>query len=136
MKIIKNIAVARTGVWDNQMTVTHRNLDQMILSHRKLTDFYIPLALYGSENAFGWITKLRRVGDVLYADFKGVPAWFADIIIQKKFRGVRLEVLPEYLHQKKLYRFVPVQCKMRIEDSSKLSYNRTKPRQKWKGVFL
>ncbi len=109
---IKNVEIFGVGTWKGTKTVTVTGdmLDQMVAAFAQLSDkvagFRPPIKLghtdaqrfIGQSNgapALGWVNAVRRVGDKVVADFKDVPSSLVDLIRNRLYNSVSIEILPK-----------------------------------------
>jgi hypothetical protein len=110
---INNVEIFSTGTWSGskKIAVTPAMLDQMVHAWAHLNDKvsgYRPPLKLGHDDAqrfinqnkgsgapaLGWVHNLRRVGNKIVADFKNVPSKLLDLIRQKRYNSVSIELLP------------------------------------------
>lgn len=91
---IAGVEIFRTGKWNGD-AYDHKDLDDMVAAFERV-GFRPPIKLGHKENsgdpAFGWVKALRRVGDVLLADFMDIPDKIADMIKARQFDAVSSEI--------------------------------------------
>lgn len=95
------------------MVVTGEHLDEMVASFGALVPIggFTPVLKLGHADAqrfmgqkdgapnLGIVSKIRRVRDKIVADFTNVPNAVMDLIRQRRFRNVSVEVVPEIEHE-------------------------------------
>lgn len=110
---MKDVEIFSTGTWSGskKVTVTATDLDNMVRAwnevNDKVTGYRPPLKLghddaqkFIGQNkgsgapALGWVHNLRRIGNKVVADFKDVPSKLLDMIRQKRYNSVSIEMLP------------------------------------------
>jgi hypothetical protein len=102
MTDIKNVEIFAEGVW-NGNPITAQVLKNIVDSFQKTKEFYEPPLKLGHGNkqellkqeglpAAGWISDLRIEGKKLLADFANIPKKVADLIKNKRYRKVSIEL--------------------------------------------
>jgi len=90
---IKNVEIMRTGKW-NATTFSVADLDAMCEAFPQV-GFGVPITLGHTTDpggeAFGWVSRLYRRGEVLLADFKDVPGELYEKIKRRAFDHCSIE---------------------------------------------
>ncbi len=107
------VEIFRTGTFKpssgGTMVITGEHLDEMVASFGALVPIggFTPVLKLGHTDAqrfmgqkngapnLGIVAKIRRVRDLILADFTNVPDAVIALIRQKRFRNVSVEVVPE-----------------------------------------
>lgn len=103
---IHDVEVMAVGTWKGDV-YTQQDLDQIAKNFPILKAQVKPPLVLGHDDeqgllqasglpAAGWVSKLRRVGNKLLADFSDVPRAVASIIKRKGYKRVSVEVYPNY----------------------------------------
>lgn len=104
---IGDVEVMAVGTWNNDKYTT-QDLDLIARNFPLLRHMVKPPLVLGHGEdgekllqasglpAAGWVSKLRRVGDKLLADFSDVPRAVAEIIKNRGYKRVSVEVYPNY----------------------------------------
>lgn len=91
---LKGVEVFRIGTWNGDK-YTRKDLDDMVANFGKV-GFQVPVKLghkaESGEPAYGWVAKLRRVGDRLVADLRDIPDKIHEAIKDKRFDHVSAEI--------------------------------------------
>lgn len=94
MATIKNVEILKVGTWNGEK-FTADHLDAIFENFGKL-DYQVPVKLGHTNDpgapAYGWVENLKRVGDSLFADFVDVPKQIYQMIKDKQFNQVSVEV--------------------------------------------
>jgi hypothetical protein len=87
---LPDVEILRVGNWHSSLTgqapITGADIDEMLLAATDREVDRAPLRFghvdprFDGEPAAGWVTNLRRRGDVLVGDVEGVPATLAEMI--------------------------------------------------------
>lgn len=104
-KAVRNVNVFRAGMWKGfRYTVQH--LEEMIRNFNdRIIRPYLQITDDGTHRgarpvlaslAFGWVEKLWRDGERLYADFKQVPETIAKLIVKGALKQSSIEVYPNF----------------------------------------
>jgi hypothetical protein len=91
---INNVEIFRTGTWNGKKYTT-ATIDKIVAA--AATQGYRPPVTLGHSAepdapAYGYVTNLRRQGDVLVGDFEDVPQELVDQIRDKRFDAVSCEI--------------------------------------------
>ncbi len=101
---LKAREIFATGVW-NDMDFTVEDLNDIVDNFEKLKDkHFVPLKFgHGPDHeddkdimgqpAIGWISRIFRQGEKLFADFSDLPQTVFDVIKNKLYRTVSIELL-------------------------------------------
>lgn len=102
---VPDVEVMAVGTWNNDI-YKQKDLDLLAKNFPLLqTTVKPPLVLgHGDQTllqasglpAAGWVSKLKRVGDKLLADFSNVPRAVAAILKNKGYKRVSVEIYPNY----------------------------------------
>lgn len=103
--VLKNVEIFSVGDWagSKKVKVDSAMLDEIVSNfndlNKAVTGFGVPLkighlTLPGSP-AYGWMSDVRRVGDVLSADFDDVPGEIVDAISKRRYNSVSIELWPK-----------------------------------------
>ena len=102
---VPGVEVMAVGTWNNDV-YKQEDLDLVARNFSLLkAQVKPPLVLGHGEQklleasglpAAGWVSKLRRVGNKLLADFSDVPRAVANIIKNKGYKRVSVEIYPNY----------------------------------------
>jgi len=101
--------IFKTGTW-NGIKFTEKDLDDIVNNFATLKDVHnVPLKfghntkqpLTDGQPALGWIDRVYRKGEDLYADFSNVPTIVMDAINSKKYRTTSIEVIKNAKHNGK-----------------------------------
>lgn len=91
---INGVEIFQTGNWNGDKYTT-ADLDDMVANFGKM-GVGVPIKLGHDEvsgaQAFGWVSRLRRVGNKLVADFTNVPDKLARAVQDRRFDHVSVEV--------------------------------------------
>jgi hypothetical protein len=110
---IENVPIFQAGTWKGQ-TYTIEDLDEIVRNTNALIKAGLhepPIKLGHSENqkklleesglpAFGYVEKLYRIGDQIFADFIDVPDKLVDWIALRHYDKVSSEIYLDYEHPK------------------------------------
>lgn len=104
--VVKDIFTAGTHNGD---VFTENDLDEMVANFKTLKDeVKVPLKIdlfrkalppekrHGGEPAFGWITDVKRVGNRLFAQIENIPRKLKEIIDNKGYRQVSIELQTKF----------------------------------------
>jgi FtsZ-binding cell division protein ZapB len=95
--------ILREGTW-NDVTFTKQDLDDIVNNFHKLKEVHhVPLKFGHNDDqkvtdgqpAIGWIERVYRKGEDLFADFAHVPQVVMDAIKAKRYRTVSIEVMKD-----------------------------------------
>ncbi len=110
---IQNLEVFAVGTWTSAegrtTTFTEQDLDEMVDSFHALnqTNIVKPHLKLGHQDAqkwfgqktgihaLGWVERLWRNGQKLMADVSNIPESLLDLIKQKRYHNVSIEILPK-----------------------------------------
>lgn len=122
MTTIPNVEIFATGTWrgSHTMEVTVADLDAIVASYNELgtrPGFQPFLKLgHGADQRFigqkkgapnlGFVENVRRMGDKVLADFTNVPQALVDLIRNRRYNTVSIELKPTYEFAGKVYRNV------------------------------
>jgi len=104
---IKNVELFRTGRWNDIKTFTEADLDAMVESFTELTMAgRVPLKFGHNEEqpftdgqpALGWVSRLWRDGEMLFADFTSMPRVVYDAVKAGLHKFVSVELLRDVAH--------------------------------------
>lgn len=104
---IKNVEIFSVGTWRGSKSVsaTPAMLDQIVANFNtinKVSGYGVPLKLGHNsrvgEPAYGWMSDLQRVDNVLVADFSDVPAEIVDAAKKRRYNSVSVELYPMIAH--------------------------------------
>ena len=105
---IKGIEIFKVGTWNGDQ-YTRSDLDEMVRNFKKV-GFPVPIKVGHKETsgspAFGWIAHIRRVGDMLVADFKDLSKRLWQSIKDRQFDSVSSEVFWDLERDGKKFRRV------------------------------
>lgn len=95
MNTIRNVEIFKTGRWNND-DYTTQDLDDMVTAHREI-DFKPGIKIGHSKDApgapaYGYIERLRRVGNKLVADFTSMHDSVVKAIRDRRYSRVSAEV--------------------------------------------
>lgn len=95
LRTVQAVEVMRVGTW-NDIEFTLADLDEMIAAFNA-RPFSVPLKVGHGEvagmPAYGWVDRIFRRGEVLFADFRDVPGWIFDcVFVQHQYDHVSIEV--------------------------------------------
>jgi hypothetical protein len=103
-----------TGKW-NGMEFTEADLDEIVENFARLGEIHhVPLKfghnkeqpVTDGQPAIGWVSRIFRKGDKLYADFKDMPKSVFESIKNKLYRTVSVELLFDVDHDGNRYKHV------------------------------
>lgn len=106
VQMLDDVEIFKVGTWNGDK-YSSASLDELVENFRKLQGTVKPPVKLGHGEdqkllkaeglpAAGWITGLRRMGDVLYAQISDVPKVIADLVRRKAYRRVSAEIYPMY----------------------------------------
>jgi hypothetical protein len=111
--VLNNVEIFRVGRWRGNKTVeaTPALLDQIVGNfhqlNAKVSGYGVPVKLGHSDAvgapAFGWMSDLQRVGDVLVADFSDVDPAIVDAIGKRRYNSVSIELYPVVNYSGKIF---------------------------------
>lgn len=93
--------IFRVGTWNGQK-FTEKDLDDMVANFEKLKNIHhVPLKFGHNEEqpmtdgqpAIGWISRVYREGNDLFADFSHVPEVVMEAIDSRRYRTVSVEIM-------------------------------------------
>ena len=95
LRTVRGVEVFRAGEWNGDKYGVD-DIDEMIAAFGS-QGYGVPLKLGHDEvsggQAYGWVERIYRVGDVLKADFKDIPAWiFQWVFIDHAYDQVSIEI--------------------------------------------
>lgn len=95
LRTVQAVEVMRVGTW-NDIEFSLADLDEMIAAFNA-RPFSVPLKVGHGEvagmPAYGWVDRIFRRGEVLFADFRDVPGWIFDcVFVQHQYDHVSIEV--------------------------------------------
>jgi hypothetical protein len=110
---IENVPIFQAGTWKGQ-TYTIEDLDEIVRNTNSLIKAGLhepPIKLGHNENqkklleesglpAFGYVERLYRIGDQIFADFIDVPDKLVDWIALRHYDKVSSEIYLDYEHPK------------------------------------
>lgn len=97
------IDICRTGTWTaksgKEVILTESDLDNIIKAYNP-DEREAPLVLGhpkddASDAAFGWATKLRRVGETLQAKLKQVPDKLREMVDEGRYKKISVALFPD-----------------------------------------
>ena len=102
MHSIEGVEVFSVGKWNDQ-SFTEADLDKMVESFNKTSDTVRPFLKLGHDDtqkllqteglpAAGWVSKLYRKGGKLVADFTDIPNKIYELIENRAYRKVSIEL--------------------------------------------
>jgi hypothetical protein len=120
MTTIPNVELFATGIWKGSggsTAVTDSDLDQIVASYTELgkTPGFQPFLKLGhaeSQRFFGqrkgapnlgFVENIRRAGNKIVGDFVNVPQALVDLIRNRRYNSVSIELYPSYEFGGKLY---------------------------------
>lgn len=115
MSLLQNVEIFSVGKWKGSRTVeaTSEMLDEIVQNFQDLNSipgFGVPVKRGHSSNvgdpAYGWMSDLKRNGDVLTADFTDVPSEIIDAIGKRRYNSVSIELAPKIEYAGKTYKNV------------------------------
>jgi len=98
---LKNREIFKVGVW-NDMEFSEADLDDIVANFDKLKDAHrVPLKFGHNEDqeitdgqpAIGWVSRIFKQGEKLFADFSDMPRTVFEAIKNKLYRTVSIELL-------------------------------------------
>lgn len=105
MATIRGVEILKPGTW-NQTKFTKDHL-QKIADNFQEQDWEVPVKLghdpSPSAPAYGWVRNIRVAGEKLVADFEDVPEKVFEMIKQKMFKNVSVEVFFNMERNKKRF---------------------------------
>jgi hypothetical protein len=93
-EVLEKELIFRTGNWKGRKW-TIRDLDQLVQNFNRLKDYWIPALIIGhsrkdleksSVPAYGWIEKIWREGEKLFAKIVDIPKQLVDWVKNKHYR--------------------------------------------------
>ena len=97
----KWIDIGKTGTWiaknGEEVTFTEDDLDAIAAAYNP-EEREAPLVLGHPEDddpAYGWTTRLRRVGEILQAKFKQVPEALKEAVIKGHYKKISMALFPD-----------------------------------------
>ena len=103
---LTDVPVLRVGEWNGDK-YSIDDLDGMVMAFKEV-GYLPPVKLGHSEDtdapAYGWVTALRRKGDVLLADLSDLPLTVFDAIRERRYDTVSAEVFFELRRNGRKYR--------------------------------
>lgn len=112
MTQLRGVEIFKVGKWHN-IPFSEADLDDMAENFTALAQVQrVPLKLGHSgpvpkgQPSLGWVTSVKRDGQLLRADFDHVPESLAKAIKQKRYRTVSIELLMGAKLGQKVYRHV------------------------------
>jgi hypothetical protein len=98
---LKDREIFATGIW-NQMAFDEADLDDIVANFEKLKDTHkVPLKfghnkeqkITDGQPAIGWVSRIFKIGNKLFADFSDLPRTVYEAIKNKLYRTVSIELL-------------------------------------------
>lgn len=97
---LKGREILKTGTWNGE-TFIEADLDDIVNNFNKLKEVHkVPLKfghdadhVKDGQPAIGWVSRVFRKGQILYADFSDLPKIVFEAIKKKLYRAVSVEVL-------------------------------------------
>jgi hypothetical protein len=111
LKTMKNIEIFRVGKWHGT-DYAKEHLNEMVRNFHTFKDSWFRPALKpghyekSGEKAAGYLSNLRRKGDVLMADLVDLPTEIYTSIQQHSYDRVSIEIVPELEREGKVYRCI------------------------------
>ena len=122
-KTLKRVEIFATGRWkgNKDITVTSGDLDEMLLSFNSLSmqvSGYKPFLKLGHQEQqkyfgqktgapnLGFVERIWREGEKILADFSNVPDELLDLIEQRRYNTVSIEMYPSIEHEGKTFKNV------------------------------
>ena len=104
---IEDVEIFKIGTWNGDK-YSGSDIDSIVSNFNKLKEKVKPPVKLGHDEhqdllkkeglpAAGWISKLKRVGNVIVATLSDVPKKVADLIKRRAYKRVSAEVYPEYI---------------------------------------
>lgn len=102
---LQNVEIIKVGQWNastGRVNVTSAVLDQLVANFatiNQVAGYGVPGKIGHSNGvgapAYGWMSALQRIGDVLIADFSDVPPEIVDAIAKRRYNSVSVEIYPK-----------------------------------------
>ena len=94
---LPNQEIFSAGTWNGD-TYESKDLDRMVEAYQATAESYKPKIKLSHDHpkgwpSVGWIENVRRVGEKLFADFRGIPKTIYDMIQAKGYSGKSAEIL-------------------------------------------
>ena len=114
MTDVRGYPIFEVGTW-NGMTFTDEDLEDIANNFAELAEVQkVPLKLGHNDEqqvtdgkpALGWVTRVRKIGKQLIADFESVPSIIKDAIARKLYRAVSIELLLNVKRKDKTFKHV------------------------------
>jgi hypothetical protein len=113
---VNDVEIFSTGKWNGDK-YTEKDLDDMVEAYSLLQQEIKPFLKLGHDDkqvliqkdglpSAGWITNLKRMGNKLVADFKGIPRKIKELIEKKAYGRFSSEIYWDLTHGGKKYRRV------------------------------
>jgi len=113
---IKGVHVFSSGTWNGDQYTTE-DLDEMIRAFNNTNKTVPPYLKLGHNDkqdllsnsgmpAAGWVERLYRSGDKLYADFTDIPEKIYDLIEKRAYRKVSCEIYLDVKLEDKSYKYL------------------------------
>lgn len=107
LRSVRGVEIFRVGEWNGDK-YTSDDLDEMI-SAFGTQGYSVPLKMGHDEvsggQAYGWVERIYRIGDVLKADFKDIPAYVFDwVFVQHAYDQVSIEIYFNLKRDGKLFK--------------------------------
>lgn len=91
---LHGVEIFRAGTWNNDK-YTVDDLDEMVVNFDKV-GYQVPVKLGhaedGGEPAYGWVSRVFRIGDKIVADLRDLPGKIYDAIRNRRFDHVSAEM--------------------------------------------
>lgn len=110
---LKNVEIFKVGNWrgNTSVEVTGAMLDQIVGNfhqlNAKVPGFGVAIKKGHSDGvgdpAYGWMSDLARVGDVLVADFNDVDPAIVDAVGKRRYNSVSIELYPKVKYDGKTF---------------------------------
>ena len=108
--------ILSVGTWNNTK-FTSQDLDEIVNNYNELGGYRNVPCKLGHNNdqqmlqkdglpASGWVTKLKRVGNTLVAKIDNVPRKIKELIENKAYRDVSVELLKNAKEEGKIYKWI------------------------------
>lgn len=110
---LTDVEVIRVGKWNaatGPVNVTSSMLDQIVSnfsSINQVAGYGVPVkrghSVDAGSPAYGWMSGIRRVGDVLVADFADMDPAIVDAISKRRYNSVSVEMYPHVVYEGKTF---------------------------------